>query len=169
MLILKTPKFDANSERWIEPMEGLRLKVGSISNPAFRSHNAMVRRHISKLDERFKVGTSEFNSADIDVTDISDDLLIDSVAKHLLLGWEGVGEADESGKETAIEYSAEKGKALLLQHPELYWAVLSTASDIAAGKEAQTQETVGKSSQAKAGSGNSAGRWGIKTAGSASA
>lgn len=169
MLILKTPKFDANSERWIEPMEGLRLKVGSISNPAFRSHNAMVRRHISKLDERFKVGTSEFNPAELDVTDISDDLLIDSVAKHLLLGWEGVGEADESGKETAIEYSAEKGKALLLQHPELYWAVLSTASDIAAGKEAQTQETVGKSSQANVGSGNSAGRWGIKTDGSASA
>ncbi len=168
MLILKTPKFDANAERWIEPMDGLRLKVGSISNPAFRSHNAMVRRHISKLDDRFKVGTSEFNPADIDVSDISDDLLIDSVAKHLLLNWEGVGVADEAGKETAIEYSAEKGKALMLQHPELYWAVLSTASDIADGKEAQTRETVGKSSNAKAGSGSSAESREKRTAGSES-
>lgn len=165
MLILKTPKFDANAERWIEPMAGLKLKVGSISNPAFRSHNAMVRRHISKLDERFKVGTAEFNPADIDVSDISDDLLIDSVAKHLLLDWEGVGEADEAGKKIAIDYSAEKGKALLLQHPELYWAVLSTASDIAAGKEAQIQETVGKSSKAKAGSVSSAESRAKRTAG----
>lgn len=150
MLILKTPKFDANAERWIEPMEGLKLKVGSISNPAFRSHNAMVRRHISKLDERFKVGTAEFNPADIDVSDISDDLLIDSVAKHLLLDWEGVGE-EVDGKEQAVDYTPEKGKALMLQHPELYWAVLSTASDIAEGKEEQKKETVGKSSKPKAG------------------
>ncbi|WP_343463474.1 hypothetical protein [Pantoea sp.] len=169
MLILKTPKFDANAERWIEPMKGLKLKVGSISNPAFRSHNAIVRRHISKLDDRFKVGTSEFNPADIDVSDISDDLLIDSVAKHLLLGWDGVGEADEAGNETAIEYSAEKGKALMLQHPELYWAVLSTASDIADGKEAQTRQTVGKSSIVKAGSGSSAESREKRTAGSESA
>ncbi|MDU4288329.1 hypothetical protein [Mixta calida] len=150
MLILKTPKFDANSERWIEPMDGLRLKVCAISNPAFRSHNAMVRRHISKLDDRFKVGTPEFNPAEIDVTDISDDLLIDSVAKHLLLDWEGVGE-EVDGKEQAVDYTPEKGKALMLQHPELYWAVLSTASDIAEGKEEQKKETVGKSSKPKAG------------------
>lgn len=169
MLILKTPKFDVNAERWIEPMEGLKLKVGSISNPAFRSHNAMVRRHISKLDDRFKVGTSEFNPADIDVSDISDDLLIDSVAKHLLLDWEGVGEADEAGNETVIKYASEKGKALMLQHPELYWAVLSTASDIADGKEAQTRETVGKSSNVKAGSGSSAESREKRTAGSESA
>jgi len=169
MLILKTPKLDANSERWITPMEGLKLKVGSISNPAFRSHNAIVRRHIDKLDARFKVGTPDFNLAEIDVTEISDDLLIDSVAKHLLIDWEGVGEADEAEKEIAIEYSSGKGKALLLQHPELYWAVLSTASDIAAGKEAQTQETVGKSSRAKTGSGNLAESKEKRTAGSESA
>lgn len=145
MLILKTPKLDANSERWITPIEGLKLKVGSISNPAFRSHNAIVRRHIDKLDARFKVGTPDFNPAEIDVTEISDDLLIDSVAKHLLIDWEGVGTADESGAENPIPYTPESGKALLLQHPELYWAVLSTASDIAAGKEEQKKETVGKS------------------------
>lgn len=145
MLILKTPQLDANSERWITPIEGLKLKVGSISNPAFRSHNAIVRRHIDKLDARFKVGTPDFNPAEIDVTEISDDLLIDSVAKHLLIDWEGVGTADESGAENAIPYTPESGKALLLQHPELYWAVLSTASDIAAGKEEQKKETVGKS------------------------
>lgn len=145
MLILKTPKLDANSERWITPIEGLKLKVGSISNPAFRSHNAIVRRHIDKLDVRFKVGTPDFNAAEIDVTEISDDLLIDSVAKHLLIDWEGVGTADESGAENPIPYTPESGKALLLQHPELYWAVLSTASDIAAGKEEQKKETVGKS------------------------
>ncbi|MDU3075410.1 MAG: hypothetical protein E7B29_03620 [Mixta calida] len=150
MLILKTPKFDANSERWIEPMEGLKLKVCAISNPAFRSHNAMVRRHINKLDDRFKVGTPEFNPAEIESTDVSDDLLIDSVAKHLLLDWEGVGE-EVDGNQQAIDYTPEKGKALLLQQPELYLAVLSAASEIAEGKEEQKKETVGKSSKPKAG------------------
>lgn len=150
MLILKTPKFDANSERWIEPMEGLKLKVCSISNPAFRSHNAMVRRHISKLDDRFKVGTPEFNPAEIESTDVSDDLLIDSVAKHLLLDWAGVGE-EIDGKQQAIDYTPEKGKVLLQQQPELYLAVLSAASEIAEGKEEQKKETVGKFSKPKAG------------------
>lgn len=154
MLLLKTPKFDANSERWIEPVKGLKLKVGSIRNPAFRSHNAMVRRHIDKLDARFKVGTTEFNPAEVDASEVSDDLLIDSVVQHLLMNWEGVGEADENGEEMPIDYSPEKGKALLLQHPELYWAILSAASDIAAGKEEQTKDTVGKSSRAKSGSEN---------------
>ncbi len=169
MFILKTPKFDANSERWIEPMDGLKLKVGSISNPAFRSLNAMVRRHIEKLDSRFKVGTSDFNPAEVDVSEVSDDLLIDSVAQHLLLGWDGVGEASEDGKEVAIEYTPEKGKALLLQHPELYWSVLSTASDIAAGKEEQKKETVGKSSKPKTGITSSVASKGKKPGGSESA
>ncbi|MDK2633187.1 hypothetical protein QMZ93_07495 [Pantoea stewartii subsp. indologenes] len=150
MIILK-PKFDAGSERWIEPMEGLKLKVCSLSKPQFRSHNAMVRRHIDKLDSHYHVGTPEFNPAEVDVSEIADDLLIDSVTQHLLLDWEGVGEADEGGNETAVQYTPEKGKALLLQHPELYWAVLGAASEIAQGKEAQKKETVGKSSKRRNG------------------
>lgn len=169
MLILQTPKFDANSERWIEPMEGLKLKVASLTSPAFRSHNAMVRRHIDKLDARFKVGTQEFNPAEVDVTDTPDDLLIDSVTKHLLRDWEGVGETDEKGVEVPVAYTPEKGKALLLQHPELYWSVLNAASEIAQGKEEQKKETVGKSSKARAGSGSSAESKAKRTGGSESA
>ncbi len=168
MLILKSPKFDADSARWIEPMDGLKLKVGSVSNPAFRSHNAIVRRHISRLDEHFKVGTPEFNPAGIDASDVPDDLLIDSVAKYVLLDWEGVGE-EVDGKEQAVTYTPEKGKALLSQNPELYWAVLTAATEVAEGKEQQKQETVGKSSKPSSGSESTAENKAKRTAGGASA
>lgn len=119
------------------------IALTRLRQPAFRSHNTMVRRHISKLDDRFKVGSPEFNPAEIESTDVSDDLLIDSVAKHLLLDWEEVGE-EVDGKQQPIDYTPEKGKTLLLQQPELYLAVLSSASDIEEGKEKQKKETVGK-------------------------
>ena len=51
MLII-TPKIDLNGERWFSPVDGLRLLVTSSENPQYRSRNALVRRHIDKLDAR---------------------------------------------------------------------------------------------------------------------
>lgn len=149
MLILN-PRIDLNGERWIEPFEGLRLKVASADNHQYRSRNALVRRHIDKMDSSLKVGTSDFSLADIGDVDSVDDLLIENCARYLLKDWEGVGEVVD-GKEQAIEYTADKGVALIKQHPELYFLILAAASEIAEGKAEQVKETVKKPSKRKPG------------------
>jgi hypothetical protein len=142
MLII-TPRIDIDGERWIEPMEGLSLKVCSIDNHQFRSRNALVRRHIDKLDATYSVGTSSFKLGDVGEIDSVDDLLIENCARFLLLDWKGVGELVD-GEEKPIEYTTEKGIALLKQQPELYWKILASAAEIATGKEEQVKDTVKK-------------------------
>lgn len=149
MLILN-PRIDLNGERWIEPIEGLRLKVASADNHQYRSRNALVRRHIDKMDSSLKVGTSDFSLADVGEVDSVDDLLIENCARYLLKDWEGVGEVVD-GKEQAIAYTADKGVALIKQHPELYFQILAAASEIAEGKVEQVKETVKKPSKRKPG------------------
>jgi len=143
MLIINK-RLDADGTRWIEPTKGLRLKVSSLASHGFKSRNALVRRHIDKLDAAFKVGTTDFDLSSVGEIDSLDDLLLETCATYLLIDWEGVGELVD-GKEVAIEYSKEGGLALLRQSPEYYWAILSAASDIAAGKEEEKKELVGKS------------------------
>lgn len=149
MLILN-PRIDLNGERWIEPIEGLRLKVASADNHQYRSRNALVRRHIDKMDSSLKVGTSDFRLEDVGDVDSVDDLLIENCARYLLKDWEGVGEVVD-GKEQAIAYTADKGVALIKQHPELYFQILAAASEIAEGKAEQVKETVKKPSKRKPG------------------
>ncbi|MDT7451262.1 hypothetical protein [Citrobacter koseri] len=149
MLII-SPRIDMDGERWFSPMEGLRLLVASSESPQYRSRNALVRRHIDKMDAGYKVGTSDFDLASVGNIDSVDDLLIDNVARYLLKGWEGVGEM-VNGAEVAIDYTPERGAAMLKQNPELYWQILAEAADIAQGKEQQTQETVKKPSKPKNG------------------
>lgn len=159
MLIISS-QIDLNGERWFYPYKKpagskkkftpedealfkLRLLVASSENPQYRSRNALVRRHIDKMDAGYKVGTTEFDLASVGDIDSVDDLLIDNVARYLLKGWEGVGELVD-GKEVAIDYTPERGAAMLKQHPELYWQIMAEAASIAQGKEQQTQETVKK-------------------------
>lgn len=159
-MLIVTPKIDLNGERWFYPYkkpEGskkefspeeeslfkLRLLVASSENPQYRSRNALVRRHIDKMDAGYKVGTTDFNLASVDDIDSVDDLLIDNAARFLLKGWEGVGKLVD-GIEVALDYTPELGAAMLKQHPALYWLILAEAADIAQGKEQQTQETVKK-------------------------
>lgn len=159
-MLIVTPKIDLNGERWFSPYQKpensneeytpeeeslfkLRLLVASSENPQYRSRNALVRRHIDKMDAGYKVGTKEFNLASVGDIDSVDDLLIDNVARFLLKGWEGVGQLVD-GVEVAIDYTPEVGIAMLKQHPELYWLILAEAASIAQGKEQQTQETVKK-------------------------
>lgn len=155
MLIL-SPRIDINSERWFtpmkdfEPIKGLRLLVCSSDNPQFRSRNALVRRHIEKLDASYQVGTNSFDLSAVGEIDSIDDLLIETCSQCLLKGWEGVGEVVE-GKEVAIEYTPERGAALLKQEPALYWQILAEAASIAQGKEQQKKTTVKKPSKRRSG------------------
>ncbi|MCP5798814.1 hypothetical protein NL298_26425, partial [Klebsiella pneumoniae] len=85
-----------------ESLFKLRLLVASSENPQYRSRNALVRRHIDKMDAGYKVGTKEFNLASVGDIDSVDDLLIDNVARFLLKGWEGVGQLVD-GSEVALD------------------------------------------------------------------
>ncbi|MEA4741087.1 hypothetical protein VBQ00_13895 [Klebsiella pneumoniae] len=154
-MLIVTPKIDLNGERWFSPYKKpedserqfsseeeslfkLRLLVASSENPQYRSRNALVRRHIDKMDAGYKVGTKEFNLASVGDIDSVDDLLIDNVARFLLKGWEGVGQLVD-GSEVALDYTPELGIAMLKQYPDLYWLILAEAASIAQGKEQQTQ------------------------------
>ena len=159
-MLIVTPNIDLNGERWFFPYKKpagskkkftpedealfkLRLLVASSENPQYRSRNALVRRHIDKMDASYQVGTDAFDLASVGDIDSVDDLLIDNVARFLLKGWEGVGQLVD-GSEVALDYTPEVGIAMLKQHPELYWLILAEAAKIAQGKEQQTQETVKK-------------------------
>ncbi|MFV8936661.1 hypothetical protein [Serratia fonticola] len=166
MLII-APRIDLDGERWFSPyqkVEGskksytpeeeslftLRLLVSSSENPQYRSRNALVRRHIDKMDAGYQVGTRDFDLASVGDIDSIDDLLIDNVARYLLTGWEGVGHL-VNGVEVAIDYTPELGASMLKQHPQLYWRILAEAANIAQGKEQQSQETAKKPPKRKRG------------------
>ncbi|WIO41060.1 hypothetical protein P2G42_13915 [Klebsiella electrica] len=162
MLIIST-QIDLNGERWFFPYKKpedskkkytpeeeslfkLRLLVASSENPQYRSRNALVRRHIDKMDATYLVGTKDFNLASVGEIDSVDDLMIDNCARYLLKGWEGVGQLVDD-VEIPVDYTPEIGIVMLKQHPELYWRILAEAANIAQGKELQTQETVKKPSK----------------------
>lgn len=161
MIILNT-RIDIGGERWftplkdLKPIEGLKLLVSSIDNDQYRSRNALIRRHIEKMDASYQVGTSKFNLSAVGEIDSADELLIDNCAHYLLKDWKGVGELVD-GEEVPVEYTPERGAALLKQYPELYWQILAEAASIAQGKEQQKQETVKKLSKRKSGLANLAG------------
>ncbi len=124
-------------------LDGLKLLVASSDNDQYRSRNALIRRHIEKMDASLHVGTKEFDISKVSEVDSVDDLLIDNAARYLLKDWKGVGEL-VNGAEVALEYTPERGIALLKQNPELYWQILAEAASIAQGKEQQKQDTIKK-------------------------
>lgn len=146
-MFILNQKIIIGGERWFTPMkdlkpvDGLKLLVASSDNDQYRSRNALIRRHIEKMDASLHVGTKEFDISKVSEVDSVDDLLIDNAARYLLKDWKGVGEL-VNGVEVALEYTAERGIALLKQNPELYWQILAEAASIARGKEQQKQDTI---------------------------
>lgn len=148
-MFILNQKIIIGGERWFTPMkdlkpvDGLKLLVASSDNDQYRSRNALIRRHIEKMDASLHVVTKEFDISKVSEVDSVDDLLIDNAARYLLKDWKGVGEL-VNGVEVALEYTAERGIALLKQNPELYWQILAEAASIAQGKEQQKQDTIKK-------------------------
>lgn len=146
-MFILNQKIIIGGERWFTPMkdlkpiDGLKLLVASSDNDQYRSRNALIRRHIEKMDASLHVGTKEFDISKVSEVDSVDDLLIDNAARYLLKDWKGVGEL-VNGAEVALEYTPERGIALLKQNPELYWQILAEAASIACGKEQQKQDTI---------------------------
>lgn len=113
-MFILNQKIIIGGERWFTPMkdlkpvDGLKLLVASSDNDQYRSRNALIRRHIEKMDASLHVGTKEFDIAKVDEVDSVDDLLIDNAARYLLKDWKGVGELVD-GVEVALEYTPERG------------------------------------------------------------
>lgn len=157
----KKPELDLNGTRWVhfkldedgehllpvdlEEGSDLSLLVGSTANPLFRSHHALIQRHMASIDAQTRVGSRDFDPAVLEPVkfDSMDEMLIGLVAKNLIQGWKGVQEEEEKG--VPAEYTPERGRVLLGQYPELYWFALKVGTDIATRAAERTQETVGKS------------------------
>lgn len=151
--IVKKPDLDTIGSRWVEFAPGAKLLVGSIACPLYRSHEALVRRHIAAIDQQARIGAADFEVGKIPPEHVEDGdgLFADLAARHLIKGWEGVDVEENPG--VPAEYTPELGRMLLDQIPGLYFLVLQAAVDVAQRREEQKAATVGKRSRTTAGKG----------------
>jgi hypothetical protein len=142
--IAKKPELDIDGTRWVEIAPGAKILVGSTASPLYKSHYALIQRHLVSIDMQARVGTKDFSVADAEsvVFEQEDDMLVDLVSKHLIKGWEGIDEADSPG--VPAPYSPELCKALIRQMPEVYFLAIRTGSDIARRIEEKAQATAEK-------------------------
>jgi hypothetical protein len=153
-ILQKKEHLDALSTRWIEPVEGLRIKVASAAKEGYKNDFRVVMRHVQALSGQHGIGTEGFSvlkMADLPPLD-SDKLFVELACKHLVIDWEGVAEADDPGKPTP--YTPERGVLLMEQLPEIYFVVMQAAQAIALRQKEQAAETLGKSSTPTAGPSN---------------
>ncbi|OFS77153.1 hypothetical protein HMPREF3173_01825 [Pseudomonas sp. HMSC08G10] len=142
--IAKKPELDINGERWVEFAPGAEILVGSIANPLYKSHQALINRHLAAINQQARVGTAEFNLADLPDVELEtdDDLFVELVAKHLIKDWKGVDVEEKPGE--PAPYSAELCIALINQMPSVYFLALRTATDIARRVEEKAAATAEK-------------------------
>lgn len=165
--ISKKPELDINGKRWVEFAPGAKILVGSIANPIYKSHQSLIKRHLTSIDQQSKVGTAAFSVAEIpqEEIEIDDDLYIDLASRHLISDWEGVDVADQPG--IPAPYSPELCKQLIQQLPSVYFLAVQTGLDIATRAEARAQATAKKPSTPTSGGGSGRAKSTRKPAGSA--
>ncbi len=144
LTINKKPELDINGSRWVEISEGAKILVGSIANPMYKSHQALVKRHLAAIDLQTRVGTKSFSLADIPNAEFEgdDDLFIDLAARHLILDWEGVDVVENPG--VPAKYTPELCIQLIRQMPSVYFTAVQTGLDVAVRAEEKAKETAGK-------------------------
>lgn len=156
--IAKKPELDINGERWVHFKEGpggsvikcepsdeaAAILVGSIANPLYKSHQALIRRHLAAINQQTGVGTIEFNVSTIPEVEFEsdDDMFVDLAARHLIKDWKGVDVEDRPGE--PAKYTPELCKALIGQMEGVYFLALRTAADIARRVEEQAAATAEK-------------------------
>ena len=144
LTIAKKPELDVNSERWVQIAPGAEILVGSIANPIYKSHQALVRRHLAAINQQAGIGTDDFTIAALpdSASETDDDLFIDLASRHLIKDWKGIDEEANPG--VPAPYTPERCRALIEQMPEVYFLALRTAVDIAKRVEQQAAETAEK-------------------------
>ncbi len=89
-MFILNQKIIIGGERWFTPMkdlkpvDGLKLLVASSDNDQYRSRNALIRRHIEKMDASLHVGTKEFDISKVSEVDSVDDWICPYISRHLL-------------------------------------------------------------------------------------
>ncbi|WP_367237187.1 hypothetical protein VXM67_16780 [Pseudomonas sp. Rh2] len=142
--IAKKPELDISGERWVEFAPGAQILVGSIANPLYKSHQALINRHLAAINQQVRVGTAEFSLSEIPDVELEtdDDLFVELAAKHLIKDWKGVDVEEKPGE--PAPYSAELCIALINQMPSVYFLALRTATDIARRVEEKAAATAEK-------------------------
>lgn len=142
--IAKKPELDINGQRWVEFATGAEILVSSIANPIYRSHQALVNRHLAAINQQAGVGTADFSIGAIpDVQlETDDELFVELAAKHLIKDWKGVDVEEKPGE--PAPYSHELCVALINQMPSMYFLALRTATDIARRVEEKAKATAEK-------------------------
>ena len=146
-ILQKKEPLDTISTRWIEPVEGLRIKVASAAKEGYKNDYRIIMRHVQALSGQHGIGTEEFSVlklGDLPPLD-SDKLFVELACKHLITEWEGVAEFDDPGK--PAPYTPERGVLLMEQLPQIYFVVMQTAQAIALRQKEQAAETLGKPSK----------------------
>ncbi len=142
--IAKKPELDINGQRWVEIAPGAELLVGSIAAPLYRSHLAVLNRHMGAINSQCGVGTTEFSIANLPEVEFenSDDLYFDLVSTHLVKDWKGIDVAESPG--VPAPYSPALCKELFEQMPSAYFAALKAGHDIAKRIEEKAAATAEK-------------------------
>jgi len=142
--IAKKPELDLNGQRWVEFAPGAEILVGSIASPIYKSHQALINRHLALINQQARVGTAEFSLADIPDVELEtdDDLFIELAAKHLIKDWKGVDVEERPGE--PAPYTPELCIQLLKQMNSVYFLALRTGTDIARRVEEKAAATVEK-------------------------
>lgn len=142
--IAKKPELDLNGQRWVEFAPGAEILVGSIANPLYKSHQALINRHLALINQQARVGTAEFSLSDIPDVELEtdDDLFIELAAKHLIKDWRGVDVEENPGE--PAPYSPDLCIQLIKQMNSVYFLALRTATDIARRIEEKAKVTAEK-------------------------
>lgn len=142
--IAKKPELDVNGQRWVEFAPGAEILVGSIASPLYKSHQALINRHLALINQQAGVGTAEFSLGAIPDVELEtdDDLFIELAAKHLIKDWKGVDVEEKPGEPAT--YTPELCIQLIKQMNSVYFLALRTANDIARRVEANAQATAEK-------------------------
>lgn len=153
-ITIRKPELDREGQRWVEFTKGAKILVASFGNPLFKSHKAIVERHLGAIDAQTKTGTKDFSLAP--VADIEfesgDDLYYELAARYLIKDWEGVDVAENPG--VPAEYTPELCIQLLQMMPDVYWVAIRTSLDIMTRAEERAKETAKKRSTPTSGGGS---------------
>ena len=113
---------------WVPSGGGLELKIARIGNLQYQNYMRKIGKPYSRQLRHGHVDAS-----------VLDDLTMRSVAKHILLGWRNLQDAD--GKD--IEHSAEKALELLKEYRGLYEMVLEIANDAELFRQEEKEDSKG--------------------------
>lgn len=129
---MKIEKFASDSALAVEGIwedidEGLKLRVARMNNPRYREYLRKLSRTKVRVGRRMQGGMG------------IDDMLEmqkKAVAKHILIDWEGLEDANGE----SIQHSEEKALELFESHPDLYELIIEIANDVDLFREDQRKD-----------------------------